>query len=163
MRPAVREINTTEMATGRSKGIWWEPTFKPNSRPQSPSKSKDKSFSNQHSSAKHHHRTSTPKDTRTCHNCDRTGYLAKDCTTNEYFVKMYKELQQLKSQQREARTLDAPSLEGTNLENYMASLPGFDMCSGIIESDIVKRESLLTYSNHHDVALLESATTHMIL
>ena len=141
--------------------------FKPNSWPQSHPKSKDKSFSNQHFSAKRHDKTSTPKDTRTCHNCGCIGHLAKDCRTNEYFVKMYKELQQFKSQQREAHILDAPSLDAPSLEgidpkNYMASLPGFDMCFRITEVDIVQRESLLT-NNHHDVALLDNATTHTIL
>ena len=94
---AVRETKTTEMAVERPKGTWWKPTFKANSRPQSHPKSRDKSFSNQHFSAKRHDKTSTPKDIRTCHNCGRTRHLAKDCKTNEYFVKMYKELQQLKS------------------------------------------------------------------
>ena len=44
----------------------------------------------------------------------------------------------------------------------MASLSGFDMCSGIVEVDIVQRDSLFA-NNHHDVAMLDIAITHTIL
>ena len=37
------------------------------------------------------------------------------------------------------------------------------MYFGIAKIDIVQRESLLTHSNHHDVALLDNATTYTIL
>ena len=45
--------------------------------------------------------------------------MSRDCKAGEYVVKMYKELQQLRKDQRESHSLDAPSLDGTNLENYM--------------------------------------------
>ena len=89
--------------------------------------------------------------------------MANDCQTNEYFVNMYKELQQLKSKQRETHTLDAPTLD--DAEYYMVSHIDLDlgMSSGIAIMNIVPRESLLGASTHPEVALLDSATTHTIL
>ena len=70
-------------------------------------------------------------------------HLANDCRTNEYFVNMYKELQHLKSKQREAHTLDALMLN--DAENYIVSHIDLDlgMSSGIAIMDIDPRESLL--------------------
>ena len=89
--------------------------------------------------------------------------MANDCRTNEYFVNLYKELQQLKSKQREAYTLDAPTLDDT--KNYMVSHTDLDtgMSFGVVVLDIVPRVNLLTANTHPEVALFDSATTHTIL
>ena len=89
--------------------------------------------------------------------------MANDCQTNEYFVNLYNELQQLKSKQKEAHTLDAPTLD--DIEDYMVSHTDLDlgMSSGVVVLDIVPKESLLAASTHLEVALLNSATIHTIL
>ena len=56
---------------------------------------------------------------------------------------MYQELQRLKSRQRETHTLDAPSLDNVDPENFMVSMD--------------KSRA------NPDVAMLESVTTHTIL
>ena len=76
---------------------------------------------------------------------------------------MYKELQQLKSKQREAHTLDASMLDDT--KNYMVSHTSLDprVSFGVVVLDIVPRVSLLAASTHPEVAMLDSETTHTIL
>jgi hypothetical protein len=72
-----------------------------------------------------------------------TRHFARDCYTLRYFTKIYQELQQLKKEKQEAHTLDAPSLDETDLEDYMVNT--------------------IQPIDHPDVALLDSATTHTIL
>jgi hypothetical protein len=83
------------------------------------------------------------RETRDCYNCSRPRYFARDCKTLEYFVKMFQELQCLKSRQRETHTLDVLSLNNVDPENFMMSM-----------------DKSKAYS---DVSMLDSATTHTIL
>ena len=107
-------------------------------------------------------------ETRSCHKCGRKGHLANSCRTPEYFVNIYKELQQLKARQPKAHALDAPTPEAT--ENYMVSGPtpalainsGLASNSNIDGKDTSLRESWLAHSGQ-ELALLDSATTHTIL
>jgi hypothetical protein len=48
--------------------------------------------------------------------------VARDCRADEHLVKVYKELHELKGKQREVHTLDAPSLERIDLENYIVCI-----------------------------------------
>ena len=49
-------------------------------------------------------------------------------------VKMYKELQQLRKGQRESHSLDAPSIDGTDLENYMTITDEYSGAQPIVRS-----------------------------
>ena len=77
-----------------------------------------------------------------CHKCGRQGHYARECRTPEYFVEMYRELQKLKEEKREVHTLDAPSFNDIDPENYMVQLS--------------------QHSTPSDTALLDSASTHSI-
>ena len=107
-------------------------------------------------------------ETRSCHKCGKKGYLANSCRTPEYFVNIYKKLQQLKARQPEAHALDAPTPEAT--ENYMVSgpTPALAINSGLASNSNIDgkgtslRESWLAHSGQ-ELALLDSATTHTIL
>ena len=76
-------------------------------------------------------------ETRSCHKCGRKGHLANSRRTPEYFVSIYKELQQLKARQLEAHALDAPTPEAT--KNYMVSgpTPAFAINSGLASNSNV--------------------------
>ena len=107
-------------------------------------------------------------ETRFCHKCGKKGHLANSCRTLEYFVNIYKELQQLKARQLEAHALDAPTPEAT--KNYMISgpTPALAINSGLASNSNIDgkgtslRESWLAH-NGQELALLDSATTHTIL
>ena len=94
--------------------------------------------------------------------------MANSCRTPEYFVNIYKELQQLKARQLEAHALDAPTPEAT--ENYMISGPtpalainfGLASNSNIDGKGTSLRESWLAHSGQ-ELALLDSATTDIVL
>jgi hypothetical protein len=58
-------------------------------------------------------------------------------------------------------TLDAPSLERTDLKNYMVCIQPIESASP--EASAGSASTLCTFEVHHDVALLDSATTHTIL
>jgi hypothetical protein len=87
--------------------------------------------------------------------------VARDCRADEHLVKVYKELQELKGKQRKVHTLDAPSLERTDLENYMVCIQPIESASP--EASVGSASMLRTSEVHHDVTLLDSATTHTIL
>ena len=89
--------------------------------------------------------------------------MANNCETNGYFVNLYKELQKLKSKQREAHTLDASMLDDT--KNYLVSHTSLDpwVSSGVIVLEIVPKVNLLVANTHLEVALLDNATTHTIM
>ena len=78
-------------------------------------------------------------------------------------MNIYKELQQLKTKQPEAHSLDASSAKA--IENYMVcdTLTNLKMNSGVAIMGTTQRESMLTDGIHSEVALLDSATTHTIL
>ena len=78
-------------------------------------------------------------------------------------MNLYKELQKLKAKQHETHILDASTLD--IIENYMVSnsKSDFRMSSGIAVKGTALRESIHADSNHPEVALLDSATTHTIL
>ena len=78
-----------------------------------------------------------------CHKCGRHGHYARECRAPEYFVEMYRELQKLKEEKREVHTLDAPSFNDVDPENYMIQIDRQNPKSNII--------------------LLDSASTHTIL
>jgi hypothetical protein len=87
--------------------------------------------------------------------------VARDCRADDHLVKMYKELQELKGKQREVHTLDAPSLEKIDLENYMVYIQPIESASP--EAAAGPASTLRTSEVHRDVALLDSATMHTIL
>jgi hypothetical protein len=87
--------------------------------------------------------------------------LARDCRTDDYFVHMYKELQQLKSKQPKTHALDAPTLEDT--ENYMVSLFDLGESPEVGEGTAPRVSMVSNGSTHREMALLDSATTHSIL
>ena len=94
--------------------------------------------------------------------------MANSCRTPEYFVSIYKKLQQLKARHPEAHALDAPTPEAT--ENYMVSspTPNLGINSGLASNSNVDgkgtslRESWLAHSGQ-ELALVDSATIHTIL
>ena len=102
------------------------------------------------------------QETWSCHKCGRKGHLANDCRTPEYFVNLYKELQQLKAKQHKIHTLDAPILDTT--ENCMVSDFQTDLrvSFGVAVKGAALRESIHAASIHSEVVLLDSATTHTI-
>ena len=100
--------------------------------------------------------------------CGRKGHVAKTYRTADYFVNIYKELQQLKTKQpethlAEAHSLDAPLVEAT--ENYMVcdTLTNSNVNSGVVIIGTTQRESMLTDGIYSEVALLDNATTYTIL
>ena len=87
--------------------------------------------------------------TNECQRCGSAGHESRECQAGAYTEKLYKELQELRKCQRESYSLDAPSLDGTDPENY-----------------IVIVESLSTHNlseTDGDMALLDSGSTHTIL
>ena len=87
------------------------------------------------------------------HRCGRTGHGSRDCWVGAYVEKMYKELQELRKGQRELHSLDAPSLDGTDTENYMTTIEALP----IVMSTYSPLEA------DRDIALLDSGSTHTIL
>jgi hypothetical protein len=128
-----------EMAVRKSQGMRTRNQPRQNQPRQSSSKPKDKSSEKPYSNSKF----KSSRETRDCYNCSRPRYFARDCKTLEYFVKMFQELQCLKSRQRETHTLDVLSLNNVDPENFMMSM-----------------DKSKAYS---DVSMLDSATTHTIL
>jgi hypothetical protein len=102
----------------------------------------------------------TQPNIRNCYKCGRKGHVARDCRADKHLVKVHKELQELKGKQHEVHTLDAPSLERTDLENYMVCIQPIESTS---TEALAGSTSRSTSKVHHDVALLDSATTHTIL
>jgi hypothetical protein len=127
------------MAAWKPRGMKTRQQPRKNRPCQSSSKPKDKSSEKPYSDNKF----KSSRGSYDCHNCLRLGYFARDCKTLEYFVKMYQELQRLKSRQREIHTQDAPSLENVEPKNFMVSM------------DKSKANP--------NVTLLDSANTHTIL
>jgi hypothetical protein len=90
--------------------------------------------------------------TNECQRCGRVGHESRECRAGAYTEKLYKELQELRKGQRESHSMDAPSLDGTDPENYTVIV-----------------ESLSTHNTHDlseadgDMALLDSGSTHTIL
>ena len=84
-----------------------------------------------------------------CHKCGRKGHFAKDCRAPSYITNMYRELQQLRTQNKQNYNFENPnphpdpSPYTENLENYMT----------IYEQ----------HSSNPNEALLDSASTHIIL
>ena len=78
-----------------------------------------------------------------CFKCGRHGHYARECRAPQYVWDMYQELKNLKEEKREAHTLDAPSFNELDPENYM-----------------VQRSREESFS---ETALLDSASTHTIL
>ena len=157
------------MAAKRSKKFWGREQFRGYpSKQHFSSKLKGKTSPNptrpNNSNCQCRTRGKLQQETRTCHKCGQKGHLANDCWTNEYFVNMYKKLQHLKSKQREAFILDAPTLNDTG--NYIVThtdLENIGVSSRVAFMDIVPRVSLHATNTHLEVALLNSATTHTIL
>ena len=172
-RPPARETHTMKMAARKSKGYKGKQPY--NSRPQF-AKPKGRTYQNsnrtdsrptqgnQSSGSNQQRRRSngTGPETRSCHKCRRKGHLANSYRTPEYFVSIYKELQQLKAKQPEVHALDAPTPETT--ENYMVSGPVTALAAnfGIAVKGTSLRASWLANSGQ-ELALLDSATTHTIL
>ena len=178
-RPPAREAHTMEMAASKPKGYKGKQPY--NSKPQFV-KSRNKTYQNPNrtdsrptqgnqSGGNNHQRRRNDgigPEMRSCHKCGRKGHLANSCRTPEYFINIYKELQQLKARHPKAHALDAPMPEAT--ENFMVSdlAPAFAVNSGLASNSNVDgkgtslRESWLAHSGQ-ELALLDSATTHTIL
>lgn len=86
--------------------------------------------------------------------------MARDCWTPEYFVDLYKEVQELKAKQHVAHALDAPTLNAT--ENYIVS-SDLKVSSGTAVKGTSLKESMYTVSTQPEEALLDSRTTQSIL
>ena len=151
------------------------PYSKPNNKsykPSSGSSSRSSNQSNQSSSRKcfkcgrNGHML---KECRTCEckKCGRPGHLTRDCKTNEYqrcgkvghkshdcragaYTEiLYKELQKFWKDQRDSHSLDAPSLDGTDPEDYTVIV-----------------ESLSTHNiseTDGEMVLLDSSSKHTIM
>ena len=92
-----------------------------------------------------------------CQKCGQPGHVSQDCRASEYMVKMYKKLQQLREGQKESHSLDAPSLDGTDLENYMMIADEYSGAQPVVTS---------VYSMSQvdeDIVLLDSGSIHTIL
>ena len=114
---SAKEAHTIEMAARKPKGFRGRQQIRSYSKQQFSSKLKGRSSLNpsRASGSNPQRRTNggPQQETRSYHKYGRKAHLANNCRTNEYFVNLYKELQQLKSKQREAHTLDAPMLDDT--------------------------------------------------
>ena len=88
---------------------------------------------------------SSTKTERVCHKCGRTGHYAKACRASSYVLEMYKELQSLRKGKRETHTLDAPSSTLNELDPIIYMV----QCSA--------------HANKAKIALLDSASTHIVL
>ncbi|KAG0587687.1 hypothetical protein KC19_2G183600 [Ceratodon purpureus] len=138
-----REANTAEIPSRRPKGGWksdqqkqnkFAPYTKPNNK------------SSNHSSSSGSRSSNT---SNACQKCGRIGHKPHECRAGAYTEKLYKELQELQKGQRESHSLDVPSLDGTDPENYTVIV-----------------ESLSTHISSEmdgDMALLDSGSTHTIL
>ena len=69
---------------------------------------------------------------------------------------MYKELQQLRKGQRESHSVDAPFLDGTDLENYMTIADEYSRAQPVVTS--VYSMSLAD----EDIVLLDCGSTHTL-
>ena len=168
-----------EMATRKPKGYKGKQPY--NSKPQfaksrnktyqNPNRTDSKPMQGNQSGGSNQQRRQNVKigpEMRSCYKYGRKGHLANSCRTPEYFVNIYKELQQLKARQPEAHALDAPTLAAN--ENYMVNGPtpalainsGFASNLNIDGKGTSLRESWLAH-NSQELALLNSATTHTIL
>jgi hypothetical protein len=84
-----------------------------------------------------------------CHKCGRKGHFAKDCRAPPYIVSMYRELQQLRTQIRQAYNFENPNPAPNppsyteDIENYMTLYEGG--------------------SSNPNEALLDSASIHTII
>ena len=83
-----------------------------------------------------------------CQRCGRVGHEPHECRAGAYTKKLYKELQELQKCQKESHSLDAPSLDGTDPENYTV----------IVESLSTHKLS----ETDGDIVLLDSGSTHTI-
>ena len=155
------EVNTIELQTRRSRGSRKSQQQQPNW--PYPSKSNDKSSNHSSNSQSQSQTRKCHKCGRTghlqrdcratecskcgcfghvsrdcqtgeCQKCSRPGHVSQECRADEYVVKMYKELQQLKKGQRESHSLDAPSLDGIDLENYMTIAVEYSGAQPIVTS-----------------------------
>ena len=84
-----------------------------------------------------------------CQRCGRVGHESRECQAGAYTEKLYKELQELQKGQWESHSMDAPSLDGTDPENYTV----------IVESLSTQNLS----ETDGDMTLLDSGSTHTIL
>jgi hypothetical protein len=161
-----KEVHTAKLAARKPKGPKGKDSRGKSKQP--PPKAKDRSSPSRNS----HQKKTSKGEPRSCHKCGRKGHIAKDCQAGDYLIQVYKELQQLKSKQPEAHAVDAPSFEDT--ENYMVQLldlgestrlePTFEKDPKDQTTGPAPRAlSLYSGSNHQEVALLDSATTHTIL
>jgi hypothetical protein len=161
-----KEVHTAELAARKPKVPKGKDSRGKSKQP--PPKAKDRSSPSKNS----HQKKTSEGEPRSCHKCGRKGHIAKDCRAGDYLAQMYKELQQLKSKQPEAHAVDAPSFEDT--ENYMVQLIDLGESTRLeptFEDDPKDQTtgpaprvlSLYSGSNHREMALLDSATTHTIL
>ena len=86
--------------------------------------------------------------------------MSQACRAREYVVKMYKELQQFRKGQRESHSLDAPSLDGTDLENYMTITDEYSGAQPIVTS--IYTTSSKSQADE-EIVLLDNGSTHTIL
>ena len=141
------EAHAVELATRKPKGRGgMKQSHKANQgRTSRSSKDKpDKPYSKKEKSDKgeKNDKSRESRETCTCFKCRKPRHITLDCGTYEYFCNMYQKLKKLEVAQKETHTLDAPSLDTVDPENFMVS------------------KSSRACEN---IALLDSATTHAIL